>query len=292
MIEIKNLNKAYGSTKVLSNINLKLEENKIYGLLGRNGVGKTTLLNIMSNVIRADSGEALLNGENIHENSKVLENIAIVRESGFGIEDIKVKKILKAAKTLYKNWDEEYMKFLIKEFDLNIKKNYSKLSRGNKTIVGLIIGLSSRAPLTLFDEPSLGLDASYRYKFYNLLLQDVEKNPRTVIISTHLIDEVTHIFEEVIILKNQKVYLKEEVERLMGKAYFLSGKLEKIEPIIKGKNIISKEEFGTITIVGVFDCLNKEEKDNLKEKGIEISAIPLQKLFVLLTEKESVKGVM
>ena len=287
MIEVKDLSKAYGSTKVLSNINLKLEENKIYGLLGRNGIGKTTLLNIMSNVIRADSGEALLNREKIHENSKALENIAIVKESGFGIEDIKVKKIFKAAKTLYKNWDEEYSKVLIKEFNLNMKKNYSKLSRGNKTIVGLVIGLASRASLTLFDEPSLGLDAAYRYKFYNLLLQDVEEHPRTVIISTHLIDEVTNLFEEVIILKDEKVYLKEEVEKLMEKAYFLSGRLEKIESIIKDKNIISKEAFGTINIVGIFDHLTKEEKDDLKENGVEISAIPLQKLFVLLTEKES-----
>lgn len=291
MIEVKDLNKSYGSTKVLSNINLKLEENKIYGLLGRNGVGKTTLLNIMSNIIRADSGEVLLNGENIHENSKALENIAIVKESGFGIEDIKVKKIFRAAKTLYKNWDEEYSNFLIKEFDLNIKKNYNKLSRGNKTIVGLIVGLSSRAPLTLFDEPSLGLDAAYRYKFYNLLLQDIENNPRTVIISTHLIDEVTNLFEAIIILKDEKVYLKEEVEELMEKAYFLSGRLEKIEPIIKGKNIISKEEFGTINIVGIFDHLSNEEKGDLKENAVDISAIPLQKLFVLLTEKENIKEV-
>lgn len=289
MLELKDLNKSYGSTKVITEINLKIEENKIYGLLGRNGVGKTTLLNIISNQIRSNSGEVFLNGEKIFENSNITQDISIIKESGFGIDDIKVKNIFKSAKILYQNWDEEYKEFLIKEFNLNIKKNYKKLSRGNQTIVGLIVGLASRAPLTLFDEPSLGLDAANRYKFYELLLKDVEKYPRTVIISTHLIDEVTNLFEEVIILKDQKVYLKEEVSNLMEKAYFLSGRLENIELVLKDKKIISREEFGTITIVGIFDDLSKEEKDILKENGVDISSIPLQRLFVLLTEKEFIK---
>lgn len=287
MIEIKDISKSFGSTKVLSNINLKLEEGKIYGLLGRNGVGKTTLLKIISNLLKADMGEVFINGESVYENSKVVENIAIVKESGFGVEDIKVKKILNAARTLYKNWDEEYAKLLIDEFRLNINKNYSKLSRGNQTIVGLIIGLSSRAPLTLFDEPSLGLDAAFRDKFYSLILKDIEENPRTIIISTHLIDEVTNLFEEIIILKDEKVYLKEEVEKLLEKAYFLNGRSEKIEAFIKGKKIISREEFGTNTILGIFDKLSKEEKKGLKESGVDISRIPLQKLFVYLTEKQN-----
>ncbi|SCG84430.1 ABC-2 type transport system ATP-binding protein [Proteiniborus sp. DW1] len=95
MIEIKGLSKFYGSTRVLTNINLKLEENKIYGLLGRNGVGKTTLLNIISNQINKNSGEVKLYGEEIYENSKDLEKICIVKEKGFGVDDIKVKRILK-----------------------------------------------------------------------------------------------------------------------------------------------------------------------------------------------------
>lgn len=291
MLEIINLSKSYGSTEVLQDINMKLELGKVYGLLGRNGVGKTTLLNIISNQIRSNSGKVLLNGEETFENSNATENIAIVKENGFGSKDIRVKKIFDSAKILYNNWDEEYKDFLIKDFKLNTKKKYSKLSRGNQTIVGLIVGLASRAPLTLFDEPSLGLDAAHRYRFYELLLKDVQEHPRTVIISTHLIDEVTNLFEEVVILKDKFHYIKEEVADLMGKAYFLSGKLEKIEPIIKDKKIIHKEEFGTTTIVGIFDYLSKEEKIRLKDNGVEISGIPLQRLFVLLTEIESIKEV-
>lgn len=286
MLETKNLYKSYGKTEVLSNINLKLEENKIYGLLGRNGVGKTTLLNIISNQIRSDSGESKLYSQNIYENSKAVENICLVKESGIPSEE-RVKKIFKAASILYKNWDEEYKNLLIDEFNFDINKKYQKLSRGNQTIVGLIIGLSSRAPLTIFDEPSLGLDAAYRYKFYNLLLKDFDINPRTIIISTHLIDEVTNLFEEVIILKDKGVFLQDGPSNLMEKGYFLNGRPEHIYNIIEGKKIINKEDFGSSSIIALFDELSEDEQIILRNNNVDISHIPLQKLFIYLTEINS-----
>lgn len=292
MLEMKNLNKSYRSTRVLTDINMQLEENKIYGLLGRNGVGKTTLLNIIANQIKSDSGTIKLHGDEIYENSKAVDNICLVREKGIPLDDVKVKKIFTVAKLLYKDWDEGYKDHLVKEFNLDVKKKYNKLSRGNQTIVGLIIGLASRAKLTLFDEPSLGLDAAFRYKFYNILMEDVENHPRTVIISTHLIDEVTNLFEEVIILKNERVFIKDEVSKLMEKGYFLNGKVENMMPVIKEKNIIHKEEFGASAIIALFDALTVEEKQRLQNDNIEISSISLQKLFVYLTENDQIKEVV
>lgn len=292
MLEIKNLSKSYGKTRVLTDISLELEENKIYGLLGRNGVGKSTLMNIISGQLKSDGGVLKLYEEDIYENSKSIEDICLVREKGLPVDDDRVKRLFGIARLLYKNWDEEYKDFLVKEFNLNVKKKYNKLSRGNQTIVGLIIGLASRCRLTIFDEPSLGLDAAFRYKFYNLILEDVQKNPRTVIISTHLIDEVTNLFEEVIILKDEKVYIKDEVSNLLEKGYFLNGKSESIMPIIKNKNIIHKEQFGATEIIGLFDKLSKEEKQMLKDKNVEISSIPLQKLFVFLTENQQSREVI
>ena len=289
MLEIKDLSKSYGKTEVLSNINLKLEEKKIYGLLGRNGVGKTTLLNIISNQIRSDSGEAKLYNQNIYENSKAVENICLVKESGIPSEE-KVKKIFKAAGILYKNWDEDYKNHLVNEFNLNINKKYHKLSRGNQTIVGLIIGLASRAPLTIFDEPSLGLDAAYRYKFYNLLLKDFDINPTTIIISTHLIDEVTNLFEDVIILKDKQIFLQDEVSNLMKKGYYLNGRPEHIYNIIRNKKVINKEDFGSSSIIALFDELSEDEKISLGHNNVDISNIPLQKLFIHLTETNSVNN--
>lgn len=291
MLEIRNLSKSYGKTRVLTDITLNLEDNKIYGLLGRNGVGKTTLLNIISNQLKGDGGELRLNGEDIYENERAVENICLVKERSIPVDSDRIKRIFKIAGMLYKNWDDEYKNYLVKEFNLDVRKKYTKLSRGNQTIVGLIIGLASRAALTIFDEPSLGLDAAHRYKFYDLLLEDVQSNPRTVIISTHLIDEVTNLFEEVIILKDERVYIKDEVSSITEKGYFLNGRLHNILSVISEKNIIHKEEFGSSSVIGLFDSLTPEEKSSLKSIGVEISPIPLQKLFVYLTEKQSQREV-
>lgn len=291
MFEIINLHKSFGREKVLKGINLHLEENKIYGLLGRNGVGKTTLLNLISGQISRNKGEIRLDEEEVFENSRAISDICLIKENGLGIDEIKVKLIFDAAAILYKNWDEEYKNKLVKEFNLNVKKKFNKLSRGNQTIVGLIMGLASRARITIFDEPSLGLDAAYRDKFYKYLLDDWEKNPRTVIIATHLIDEVTNLFEEVIILKNGKVFLQEGVDSLIERAYYLDGKETDILSTINDKNIIYKEGFGNKSIIGFFGGLSTEEKQKLKQNNIEISHIPLQKLFIYLTEMERKEAI-
>lgn len=284
MLEIKNLNKSYGKNKVLTDINLNLEENKIYGLLGRNGVGKTTLLSLISSQILRNTGEIRLDGEEVFENPKKMEDVCLVKDFPNSVKERKVKDILALAKIIYKDWDEEYKNYLVKEFNLNTKKKLLKLSTGNQTILGLIIGLASRSRITMFDEPTLGLDAAMRYKFYNLLLEDYEKNPRTIIISTHLIDEVANLFEEVIILNDERITLKDEVNALKERTYFLSGREDIINSITKDKRVIHREEFGPTKIIGIYGSLTEEEIKYIKENNIEMSNMPLQKLFIYLTE--------
>lgn len=284
-IQCKGLTKSYRKTEAVKSVDLTIHENKIYGLLGRNGAGKTTLLNLICSGIIRDSGEVKIYGEEVFENSHALENICFVKEKGFPVEDKKVEDIFVFASILYKNWDEEYKKILVKEFKLNAKKKYKNLSRGTQSIVGLIIGLASRAKITIFDEPSLGLDAAAREKFYNLLLQDYEINPKTIIISTHLIDEVSNMFEEVIILNNGEVMMREDVVSLLEKARFISGKEEVIMPLIKDKKIIHKESFGATSILGVWGSFTDKEQQLLRENNLEISPMPLQKLFIYLTEE-------
>lgn len=122
MLEIINLNKSYGENKVLTDINLKIEENKMYGLLGRNGAGKTTLLSLISNQILRNSGEIRLDGEEVFENPRALEDICLVKELPQSLKEKKAKLILEQASIMYKNWDEEYKNYLIKEFNFNVKK--------------------------------------------------------------------------------------------------------------------------------------------------------------------------
>ena len=290
MLEIKGLSKSFGRHKVLTDIDLIIEENKIYGLFGRNGVGKTTLLKMISGQLSRNSGEIKLDGLDVLENDKAMENLCLVREFSNSIKEMKVKDIFSLASIIYKDWDEEYKNYLIQEFNLRIRNSFfsntkfSKLSTGNQTIVGLIIGLASRARITMFDEPTLGLDAAMRYKFYNLLLADYEENPRTIIISTHLIDEVSNLFEEVLILNDEKIALHENVDSLREKSYFLTGREDNINSVIKNKKVIYTDNFGSTKIVGIYGELTEDEIREIKSNNIEIDNIPLQKLFIYLTE--------
>lgn len=286
-IECRGLYKSYGKTEALKNINLCIEENKIYGLLGRNGAGKTTLLNLIGCQIMRSTGEIKVSGEEVFENSNALEKICLVKEKGIPLEDTRVRDIFKTAGILYPNWDEEYKTILVKEFKLDIRKKYKNLSRGMKSIVGLIIGLSSRAEITIFDEPALGLDAAARDKFYQILLQDYEENKRTIILSTHLIDEASSIFEEIIILNDGEVKLQEDTSKLLERARFISGREDRILPLLKGKKIIHRESFGATSILGILGDISREEMDALRDKNADVSPMPLQKLFIYLTETNS-----
>jgi ABC-2 type transport system ATP-binding protein len=284
-IECISLSKSYGKLEAVKNISFSLEEGKIYGLLGRNGTGKTTLLNLICAQIMRDSGKINIFGEEVFENERALENLCLVKEKDLKTEDYKISRIFNIASILYKNWDEKYKNQLVKEFKLDIKKKYKNLSRGFKSVVGIIIGLASKAKITIFDEPSLGLDAAVREKFYNMLLKEYEESNRTFILSTHLIDEVSSLFEEVIILQDGQLLIHEEMAKLLEKAHFLSGKEETIMQLIKSKKIIHKEFFGATAIVGVLDEFSREEMNTLKNKNIEMSSMPLQKLFIYLTEE-------
>jgi ABC-2 type transport system ATP-binding protein len=136
----------------------------------------------------------------------------------------------------------------------------------------------------MFDEPTLGLDAAARDKFYSLLLEDYEKNPRTIIISTHLIDEVANLFEEIIILNDGKIMLKSEVNKLKEKSYYLIGSDNVLLPLIKDKNIVYKEELGSTKIIGIYDNLTTLDFKYIKDNNIEMNKIPMQKLFIYLTQ--------
>ena len=153
MIEIKNLYKNYGRLEVLKNINLQIENGKIYGLLGRNGVGKTTLLKILSNQISNFQGEILMDGKNIYEQQEQVEEIVFIQESFFDqilMKDEKISQIFRMASLLLKEWDHNFQVYLVKQFGIDPNQEYSKLSKGNQTIVGLIIGLCARTKVVIF----------------------------------------------------------------------------------------------------------------------------------------------
>ncbi|HDR5869527.1 TPA: ABC transporter ATP-binding protein, partial [Bacillus anthracis] len=175
---------------------------------------------------------------------------------------------------------------LARRFQLNLKEKYHKLSNGMQTVVGIIQGLASRSPITIFDEPTTGLDAAHRELFYSLLLEDYGEYPRTIILSTHLVEEVTHIIEDVIIIKEGRLVVQSSVEALLQQGHIISGKKDKVDDFSSNKKVINREVYGNKGIAVIWKELSNEDYYSLEKEGLAIDRITLQKLFIHITGGE------
>lgn len=146
-IEVNQLGQRYGSFSALHNISFKLEGGKIYGLLGRNGSGKTSLLSIIASYRQQSDGEITIDGEAPFENARIMEQVCFIQESGHMPDTLYVRDVLKLSASCWPNWDANYADRLIRHYELPIKKRISTLSRGMKSALGVTIGLASRARL-------------------------------------------------------------------------------------------------------------------------------------------------
>ncbi|MGE8057239.1 ATP-binding cassette domain-containing protein [Bacillus mycoides] len=285
-LETKNLSKKYKKKLAVNEVTISLEEHKIYGLLGRNGAGKTTLLNILAGQIISSSGSVAVFGENVFENSKAMRSICFVRVKEEAHLSYKVKEIFKLCNMFYKNWNQKYAEELAGKFQLNMKEKYHKLSHGMQTVVGIIQGLASRAPITIFDEPTTGLDAAHRELFYSLLLEDYGEYPRTIILSTHLVEEVTYVIEDVIIIKEGRLVVQSSVEDLLQQGHIISGKKDKVDAFSINKKVINREVYGNKGIAVIWEEFTNEDYYSLEKEGLAVDEITLQKLFIHITGGE------
>jgi ABC-2 type transport system ATP-binding protein len=285
-IEVKNLSRSYRKTVAVDDVSFSIEENGIYGLLGRNGAGKTTLMRLITGHEFASSGEISIYGENPVENVGVLSNLAFIRESIRYPESYKVEHILKAARAVFPKWDEAYAQALVETFRVPRKRTAKKLSRGQLSALGVVIGLASRAPITIFDEPYIGMDAVARNQFYELLLADYLEHPRTIILSTHLIDEVADLLEHVIVIDQGRITLDAKADDLRGSAAVIEGVTESIKEISEGLEILESQVIGNQERI-VAQGLSDHKRVAIEAAGLSVRPASLQQLIISQTNLES-----
>ncbi|MEC0210672.1 ATP-binding cassette domain-containing protein [Paenibacillus ehimensis] len=278
-----NLSKKYGRTYALRNLNLQLEENVIYGLLGRNGAGKTTLLNMIAGGIFPDCGTIEVRGKKLGR-GELPKDFCFVREKNKHFGGARVIEILQVAANFHPNWDWTFAHELIKTFQLDPHKKIRQLSRGTESLVGNIIGLASRAPLTLYDEPVLGLDVLMRERFYKALLEDYANHPRTILLSTHLIDEIATVAEKVYIIEAGSLLLHDEMDRIRMSAHLIRGNSEAVASFTAGKRVLHTETYGRGTLAAIYEKLDDGDMLQAREMDISIENLTLQKFFSYLIE--------
>jgi ABC-2 type transport system ATP-binding protein len=282
IVQVSGLSKHFGSVRAVDNISFTVEENKIYGLLGRNGAGKTTLMQLLTGQDFPTSGQIRVFGENPVETARVLQNVCFIKESQKYPDDFMVKHVFRSAPWFFKNWDADFAAQLVEEFRLPTDRRIKKLSRGQLSAVGIIVGLASRAPLTFFDEPYLGLDAVARQLFYDRLLADYAEHPRTVVLSTHLIDEVSMLLEHVLLIDDGRIILDEDAETLRNSATTVVGTRGAVEAFVADRDVLHREGLGGLASVTV-GRLDREDRAAATAAGLELSPVSLQQLIIRKT---------
>ncbi|MGI5918136.1 MAG: ABC transporter ATP-binding protein [Christensenellales bacterium] len=277
-IEVKNVTKKYGAVTALDNVSAAIEENKIYGLLGRNGAGKSTLLSIITNRVFPTSGEVLIDGEPVLEKDKVLGKVYCMSEQPLYPESIRVKEVFKWTQEFYPDMDMDYALALADKFALSTRKRIKTLSTGYTSIYKIIVALACNAPVLLLDEPVLGLDANFRDVFYRELIARYSEQPRTVVISTHLIEEAADVVEHVLIINNGRIILDDSTQNVLAAGCTVTGPAALVDEYVAGYRVL-----GSDTLGGIKSAYLLGLPDAPAPAGVEISRMKLQSLFIHLT---------
>ena len=274
----ENVTMRFGDVTALDHVSLTLEPGHIYGLLGRNGAGKSTLLSVTANWRHATEGDVLLNGESVWENTRAQQQIVCMSDGNL-FPTMRVKNGLLWYSRFRSGFDMEQALRLCEKFELSLKAKIQSLSTGYATIFKLIVAMASQCPFTFYDEPVLGLDANHRDLFYRELMEDFAKNPRCVVISTHLIEECSALLDHIIVINKGKLMLNEPVEDTLSRGYTVSGPAGAVDAFTAGKKLFGTQNLGGLKTAYVQGTPDQEKAPD----ELEISALDLQQLFIQLT---------
>ena len=211
ILECENLSKNYGSVKALDNLTLKIESGKIVGLLGPNGHGKTTLIKTLSGLLSKDKGKVLIDGKRIGVGTKKI--VSYLPERSYLSPEMKIKEVVSFFQEFYEDFDAKKADAMLGELSLDKESKLKSLSKGNREKVQLIMVMSRKAKLYLLDEPMGGVDPAARDYILKTIISNYSEDA-TVIISTHLIQDVEQILDEVVFLREGKVMLHSDVDEL------------------------------------------------------------------------------
>ena len=279
-LEVNNITKNFGATKALDQVSLQLPAGKIYGLLGRNGAGKSTLLNLATNRLFPSSGEIRLDGESVVENDFANGKVFLMSVQNMYPEGMKVKGGFRWSKEFYPAFNEDEARALAAEYKLDLNKKIKNLSTGYQSLYKLIVALATNAPYLFLDEPVLGLDANNRRSIYQKLLEKFAENECTIILSTHIIEEVSGIVEEIIILHEGRVMRQESVEHLLASHYLITGPEAEVNAYVADKKVVHSRRFGSLLIATI------EGAPEAHSDKLTVARPELQDLFIELTSDD------
>jgi len=218
ILSIRNLSKSFGRKKVLGDFNLTLEKGRVYGLLGKNGEGKTTLIRIIMGVIPADGGEIHYKGRRIRFNDTwYKKEVGYIPEDSFFFSAMRIRELLGFNASFYPAWDGRKAKDYLERLNLDERARIGQLSRGMKLKLGLVVALAAKPELLFLDDPTSGIDVPTRQDFLKGIVRELSDAGTTLLFSSHLIHELERIVEHIHILDGGRLVLDQEYQELKNR---------------------------------------------------------------------------
>ncbi len=283
VIETQHLVFAYSKKPVLNAVSIQIHENQMIGLIGRNGSGKTTFLKLCAGLLEPKQGELKVFSQNPVNNLNVLQELIYSYTNVPHKASLSLEYILKDFAMFYEHFDLEFAHRLLEFFSLDHRMKYSGLSQGMTSVFGFICAISTRARLTLLDEPVVGMDVTVRRKVYEILLRDYMEHPRTIIISSHILSELQDLLSEMIMIDHGEIMLYKSMEELQTMAYRIEGSKADVTAFAKEHPALYEEHRITSSLAIIEAPLDEAVKNSSRQLNLVLSRVDAEELYIYKT---------
>ena len=267
MLRVEHLSKKFDNFQ-LNNISFNLEEGFIMGLMGPNGSGKTTLIKLIMGLLQPDEGKIYFKGKDVSENPREFkENIGFVYYNLYFYENLKVKDFMNTVSTFYKNFDKDKFENYLLKFSINKNSRIRSLSKGQSIKLMLAKSLSHNAKLLILDEPTSGLDPIFRKEMINILQEELESGDKSVIISTHIIQDLSRSADYITFINNGELIFSEDKDKISENYKVIKGTKEELDSI--SEMIINRKDTPYYSEGLIIDKGNKLQSENIQKADLE-----------------------
>lgn len=294
MIKIEHVSKSFDGHKVLDDVSIYIKPGTIYGIIGENGVGKSTLIQCLAGVYEQDTGSIEIDGKPIYENNEVKLSVGYVADRNQFFKGYRIEQMIDFFKLTYPSFSEERFKKYNETFKLNLKSKVKNLSKGMQMRLSLMLNMAIMPKVLILDEPTSGLDALAKKQVLDFLIEQVDETGMTVVISSHHLSELERICDEITMLSRGKVVYQSSVETLKNKVRKLQVVFNNEAPVDlkKWEGILSVDHIGSVYYI-VTNEYSEALEEKLKEAGaflVEAIGLNLEEVFVYTAIAEQVQA--
>ncbi len=284
MIKIEHVSKSFDGQKVLDDVSIYIKPGTIYGIIGENGVGKSTLIQCLTGVYEQDEGNIEIGGKPIYENNETKLSIGYVADRNQFFKGYRIEQMIDFFKITYPSFSEERFKKYNETFKLNLKSKVKNLSKGMQMRLSLMLNMAIMPKVLILDEPTSGLDALAKKQVLDFLIEQVDETGMTVVISSHHLSELERICDEITMLSKGKVVYQSSVETLKNKVRKLQVVFNNGVPmdLNEWNGILSVDHIGSVYYI-VTNEYSEALEEKLKEAGaflVEAIGLNLEEVFV------------